>query len=94
MNWEQLAQQLQGTIHRDWMYRTIYATDASVYRKLPTAVALPKSVKDLQLLISFARDKQIALIPRAAGTSLAGQCQPTMGEGTAWTCPRCIKRIS
>ncbi len=50
-----------------------YATDASVYQEKPLAVALPKSVEDIQQLIIFAADNNITLIPRAAGTSLAGQ---------------------
>ncbi len=54
--------------------RMLYATDASVYRELPQAVALPKSTADIQQLIKFARLHNTFLIPRAAGTSLAGQC--------------------
>lgn len=53
--------------------RTLYATDASAYREMPAAVAIPKSVNDLKALISFANQRQIGLIPRTAGTSLAGQ---------------------
>lgn len=51
----------------------IYATDASVYQELPLAVAIPRNTADLQELIRFAREQQVTLIPRAAGTSLAGQ---------------------
>jgi FAD/FMN-containing dehydrogenase/Fe-S oxidoreductase len=50
-----------------------YATDASVYQERPLAVALPKTVADLQSLIAYANKAQVTLIPRAAGTSLAGQ---------------------
>ncbi len=50
-----------------------YSTDASVYQEKPLAVAIPKSVKDIQLLIAFANQHKTTLIPRAAGTSLAGQ---------------------
>ena len=53
--------------------RRVYATDASVYQELPVAVALPRSVSDLKYLVRFARDHRTTLIPRAAGTSLAGQ---------------------
>ncbi|MCO4821788.1 MAG: FAD-binding protein [Flavobacteriaceae bacterium] len=54
--------------------QALYATDASVYRLLPKAVALPKHSEDLKILIEFARQHKTSLIPRAAGTSLAGQC--------------------
>nr|WP_293833951.1 FAD-binding and (Fe-S)-binding domain-containing protein [uncultured Arsenicibacter sp.] len=53
--------------------RMLYATDASVYQEMPVAVALPKSVQDLKRLVTFAREQRVGLIPRAAGTSLAGQ---------------------
>ncbi len=50
-----------------------YATDASVYQEKPVAVAIPKTIDDIKRLISFANQNHITLIPRAAGTSLAGQ---------------------
>ncbi len=68
----------QGEIHDDTLHKALYATDASVYRKLPLAVAFPKNNTDIQQLIQFAQQQQTSLIPRTAGTSLAGQC---VGEG-------------
>lgn len=53
--------------------RHLYATDASVYQELPIAVAIPKTNEDLKHLVSFARKNKLSLIPRTAGTSLAGQ---------------------
>lgn len=53
--------------------RVLYATDASVYQEMPIAVALPRSVADIKLLLRFAQQHGVGLIPRAAGTSLAGQ---------------------
>ncbi|MCJ8209148.1 FAD-binding protein [Mucilaginibacter sp. RS28] len=50
-----------------------YSTDASVYQEKPLAVALPKNVADIQLLVKVAAECGLTLIPRAAGTSLAGQ---------------------
>ncbi|WP_375447524.1 FAD-binding and (Fe-S)-binding domain-containing protein [uncultured Fibrella sp.] len=40
---------------------------------MPLAVAMPKSVNDLKALIQLARQEKVSLIPRTAGTSLAGQ---------------------
>ncbi len=71
---KELHNKLQGTLHYDKLHQSIYATDASVYRKIPLAVAYPKNKTDLKTLISFATKHKITLIPRAAGTSLAGQC--------------------
>ncbi|HLL94767.1 MAG TPA: FAD-binding oxidoreductase, partial [Spirosoma sp.] len=54
--------------------RVLYATDASVYQEMPVAVAIPKSVADIKRLLRFSKQYQsVGLIPRAAGTSLAGQ---------------------
>lgn len=73
-----LENSLEGELRIDALSKTLYATDASVYRKIPSAVAIPKTVNDLKRLVAFATEQQIGLIPRAAGTSLAGQC---VGEG-------------
>lgn len=53
--------------------KSIYATDASVYQEMPLAVSLPRTVEDIRRLIEFAAKNKVTLIPRAAGTSLAGQ---------------------
>jgi FAD/FMN-containing dehydrogenase/Fe-S oxidoreductase len=69
---------LKGSLLFDELHKSIYATDASVYRKIPLAVAFPKDIEDIQQIIAFATEHQITLIPRTAGTSLAGQC---VGDG-------------
>lgn len=73
-----LSEALKGELLFDELSKAIYATDASVYRKLPTAVAYPKNAEDLKTLIVFANKNKVGLIPRTAGTSLAGQC---VGDG-------------
>src|SRR5215203_467459 len=72
-NLQRLNHQLEGDLFFDDTMRILYATDASAYRELPLAVAVPKSVDDLKKLIHFARVEKTSLIPRTAGTSLAGQ---------------------
>src|SRR6478735_1770517 len=68
-----LSDQIEGELYTDETTRILYATDASAYREIPRAVAVPRSVEDLKKLIRFAREHQSSLIPRTAGTSLAGQ---------------------
>ena len=68
-----LASKLDGTLHYDKVMRTLYATDASAYREMPLAVAIPTSEKDLFTLVNFAQENRVSIIPRTAGTSLAGQ---------------------
>jgi FAD/FMN-containing dehydrogenase/Fe-S oxidoreductase len=70
---ETLSRILEGDLYSDEISRILYATDASAYRELPLAVVRPKSINDVKKLILFANENQISLIPRAAGTSLAGQ---------------------
>ncbi|CCH56945.1 D-lactate dehydrogenase (cytochrome) [Fibrisoma limi BUZ 3] len=69
----QLAGLLEGDLYNNSTQRTLYATDASAYREMPIAVAVPKTVDDLKTLIAFAQQRRTSLIPRTAGTSLAGQ---------------------
>ena len=73
-----LVQSFDGELYHDpspehEAMRLLYATDASVYQEKPLAVALPKTTEDIKRLVRFARQNQTSLIPRAAGTSLAGQ---------------------
>jgi FAD/FMN-containing dehydrogenase/Fe-S oxidoreductase len=70
---DDFATTIEGEFHYDHMMRTLYATDASAYREMPLAVAIPKSISDIKKLINFARENKTSVIPRTAGTSLAGQ---------------------
>jgi len=76
--WNILAASFEGEIFTDDAIRAIYATDASVYRELPIAVAYPRNEEDIRSLILFCQENGTSLIPRTAGTSLGGQC---VGEG-------------
>ena len=62
----------------DRLHRLAYATDASAYREVPEGVAYASTVADVQELVAEARRRGSCLIPRAAGTSLAGQ---VVGKG-------------
>src|SRR5215217_7374701 len=70
---QKLAAELEGDLYDDVTMRTLYATDASAYREMPLAVTIPRTVNDIRKLIDFARKEKTSLIPRTAGTSLAGQ---------------------
>lgn len=60
-------------VYTDSLHKIAYATDASVYREIPYGVAYPETVEDIRELMQLAREKGVDLIPRAGGTSLAGQ---------------------
>ena len=57
----------------DSLHKIAYATDASVYREIPYGVAYPETIEDVKELMQLAREKGVDLIPRAGGTSIAGQ---------------------
>lgn len=60
-------------LYTDSLHKIAYATDASVYREIPYGVAYPETIEDIQGLIRMARERKTHLIPRAGGTSIAGQ---------------------
>ena len=69
---------IKGEVYTDEVHRRLYATDASAYRELPLAVVVPAVQEDIKKLIDYARAHHTSLIPRTAGTSLAGQ---VVGKG-------------
>lgn len=87
---QQLAKDLAGELHLDDVMRTLYATDASAYREMPLAVAIPKDESDIRKLIAFAHENNTSIIPRTAGTSLAGQ---VVGNGIVVDVSRTFTKI-
>lgn len=70
---ETLAARIRGKILFDRMHRVIYASDASQYREFPMAIVVPEDLDDLRAIVAHAAQNHLPLIPRGAGTSLAGQ---------------------
>lgn len=89
-DFELLKQSLDGEVFTDTIHLIAYATDASAYRETPMAVIYPKHTADIKQLIDFAKTKKIPLIPRTAGTSLAGQ---VVGNGIIVDVSRYLTRI-
>ncbi len=65
-------------VYLDDITRTLYATDASVYQVLPAGVAFPRSLEETAELLGVAAAAGVPLIPRGAGSGLAGGA---LGEG-------------
>ncbi|MCQ2347245.1 MAG: FAD-binding protein [Paludibacteraceae bacterium] len=74
----------------DSLHRIAYATDASAYREMPLAVAYPQSEDDIIALMQEAEKRHTHLIPRAGGTSIAGQ---VVGNGIVVDVSRYMNRI-
>ncbi|MFC4436502.1 MULTISPECIES: FAD-binding and (Fe-S)-binding domain-containing protein [Natrialbaceae] len=53
--------------------RQLYATDASAYEVTPIGVVLPESTADVVGVVEYCAEREIPVLPRGGGTSLAGQ---------------------
>jgi FAD/FMN-containing dehydrogenase/Fe-S oxidoreductase len=87
---DELSQTIDGELYIDKTHRIIYSTDASSYRELPQAVILPRHREDIKKILAFAREHQTSVIPRGAGTSLAGQ---VVGSGIVVDISKYMDRI-
>ncbi len=87
---ERFQKEFDGDIFIDDAWRLMYATDASAYREIPIGIARPKNADAIKQLIHFANQHHVSLIPRTAGTSLAGQ---VVGNGLVVDVSRYMTRI-
>ena len=78
------------TLREDLTTRAAYVSDASIYRRLPQAVAEPRSVQEIRELLELAREKGWSVVPRGGGTSVAGNA---IGEGLVIDTSRYFNRI-
>lgn len=85
-----LDKRIEGDILLDEYSLGMYATDASIYQIKPIAIVLPKTNNDVRLSIKLAYENMIAILPRGAGTSLAGQ---TVGESMILDFSKYMNRI-
>jgi len=68
-----LADRIDGEVRFDEYSRQLYATDASAYEVTPIGVVLPASTADVAAVVEYCADREIPVLPRGGGTSLAGQ---------------------
>ena len=78
------------TIHTDPLHRIAYASDASAYREIPQGVTFPENEQDIVYLVETAHERNTHLIPRAGGTSIAGQ---VVGNGIVVDISKHFKKI-
>ena len=74
----------------DSLHKIAYATDASAYREIPRGVGFPECGKDIVEAMRIAEKLKTCLIPRAGGTSIAGQ---VVGNGIVMDVSRHLNRI-
>ncbi|MCI0641008.1 MAG: FAD-binding protein [Gemmataceae bacterium] len=69
---------LKGDLLFDDLSRALYSTDASIFQVTPLGVVAPRDEEDVQALVRYAAENKFALVPRGAGTGLAGE---SLGAG-------------
>ena len=68
-----LRQRVSGEVRFDAFSRVLYSTDASIYQMEPVGVVIPRTADDVLAVMEVARESNVPVLPRAGGTSLAGQ---------------------
>jgi FAD/FMN-containing dehydrogenase/Fe-S oxidoreductase len=86
----ELRKHFIGEIRADLASRILYSTDASIYQIEPRGVALPKNQDDLHAAVELAAKYKVPILPRGAGTSLAGQA---IGDALVLDCSRWLDSI-
>jgi FAD/FMN-containing dehydrogenase/Fe-S oxidoreductase len=64
---------VRGEVRFERASRALYASDASNYRQIPIGVVIPRDAEDVAAAVSICREFDAPVLPRGAGTSLAGQ---------------------
>jgi len=70
----ELKRTLKGEVRFDQGSRALYATDGSNYRQIPIGLVVPRDDEDVIATVKACRKYGAPVLPRGAGTSLAGQC--------------------
>jgi FAD/FMN-containing dehydrogenase/Fe-S oxidoreductase len=68
-----LQQRVTGDLRSDSYSLTLYSTDASIYQVKPYGVLIPRTVEDVHAAVEAAAKYKVPILPRTAGSSLAGQ---------------------
>ncbi len=87
---DDLEREVSADLLFDDVSRAIFATDASLYQMQPLGVVLPRTRADLVRTVRVAARHGVPILPRGAGTSLAGQ---TVTAGVAVDCSKYLTRV-
>src|SRR4029077_15799973 len=71
---KELSRTVKGEVRFDRGSRALYATDGSNYRQIPIGLVVPRDDQDVVATVAACRKYGAPVLPRGAGTSLAGQC--------------------
>src|SRR2546426_165426 len=89
--------QPQPALLTDIRSRAAYAEGAGIYRIVPAAVAVPRGVEELQELVRWAAATGTPLVPRGAGSGMAGGSVGRgvvvdLSQGFHWVAPEWPRR--
>jgi FAD/FMN-containing dehydrogenase/Fe-S oxidoreductase len=84
------ASRLGAEVRFDPYSRAMYSTDASNHRVEPIGIVIPRDVSGLSAAAEVASELDVPLLPRGAGTSLAGQA---IGPAVILDCSKYLNRI-
>ncbi|MGX1484950.1 FAD/FMN-containing dehydrogenase/Fe-S oxidoreductase [Streptomyces griseus] len=85
-----LARSVHGEVESDATARALTTMDASNYRRVPQAVVAPRDADDVAETLRVCREHATPVVPRGAGTSIAGQAT---GTGVVLDFTRHMRRI-
>ncbi|NDC63292.1 MAG: FAD-binding oxidoreductase [Planctomycetia bacterium] len=87
---EDLRGIVSGDVLCDDASRAVYASDGSLFEAWPLAVVRPRTAAEVAGVVRWAAERQIAVQPRGAGSSLAGD---SLGTGIVIDCSSFMRRI-
>jgi FAD/FMN-containing dehydrogenase len=91
---ERIRDDLKGIVKGELLFddlsRTLYSTDASIFEVRPAGIVVPRDEEDVQALVRYAAEHQVPLVPRGAGTGLAGE---SLGSGLIVDLSKHFRRI-
>src|SRR3569623_188523 len=75
---EDLRGLISGEVRCDEVFLQLYASDASIYQVTPLGVVRPRAAADVAAVVQYARENQLPIHARGAGSGLAGE---SLGSG-------------
>jgi FAD/FMN-containing dehydrogenase/Fe-S oxidoreductase len=87
---EALDRAVEGDVEFDDYTRHLYSRDASMYAITPRGVVAPRHAEDVVAAVRVAAEHGVPVLPRGAGTSLAGQ---TVGDAVVLDFSRYMSTI-
>ncbi|SMQ17120.1 FAD/FMN-containing dehydrogenase [Streptomyces sp. Ag82_O1-12] len=73
----QLRAVVRGEVGFDITSRALTTMDASNYRRVPAGVVAPRDADDVAAVLAVCREREVPVVARGGGTSIAGQATGT-----------------